>query len=99
MKKFILGQTVLYLTNFIIIITDGNKQEKKMYFWHKTPLVSLFDKTCLQVYFPHFQSVSGRAFLLELFFKVFFNCYINLLKAVCNLYLYQMDISSAVNWT
>ena len=75
MKYFILGQTVLYLTNFIIIITDGNKQEK-MYFWHKSPLVSLFDKTRLLVYFLHFQSVSGRAFLFELFFIFFFNCYI-----------------------
>ena len=29
MKYFISGETVLYLTNFIIIITDGNKQEKE----------------------------------------------------------------------
>ena len=38
----------------------------------------------------------GEAFFLELFF-IFFNCYINMLKAGCNLYLYQTDISSAVN--
>ena len=31
--------------------------------------------------------------MLELFF-IFFNCYINMLKARCNLYLYQTDVFS-----
>ena len=35
--------------------------------------------------------------LLELFFT-FFSCYINMLKVRCNLYQYQMDVSSIINW-
>ena len=42
-------------------------------------------------------SGDGGAFLLEVFF-IFFNCYINMLKLRCNLYLYQMDASSTRNW-